>query len=69
MVFALRRTNSIVRFWELIACKVGLVYFGALVVCFVGFRDGSGIGGLDNGWGDPLGWDTRTVAGLGFLQN
>ena len=69
MVFSLRRTTSIVRFWELIARKVGLVYFGALVVCFVGFRDGSGIGGLDNGWGDPLGWDTRTVAGLGFLQN
>ena len=42
MVFALRRTNSIVRFWELIACRVGRVYFARLVVCFVGFRAGAG---------------------------
>ena len=42
---SLRTTTSIVRFWELIARKVGLVYFGALVVCFVGFR-----GGAEN-WG------------------
>ena len=42
MVFALRRTNSIVRFWVLIACRVEPVYFARLVVCFVGFRGGAG---------------------------
>ena len=31
MVFALRRTNSIVRFWGLIACKVPASYFARLV--------------------------------------
>ena len=42
MGLALRRTNSIVRFWGLIACRVGRVYFASLVVCFVGFRAGAG---------------------------
>ena len=37
IVFALRRTTSIVRFWGLIACKVGQILFGGVVVCFVGF--------------------------------
>ena len=45
IVFALRRTNSIVRLWVLIACTVGRISFARLVVCFVGFR-----GGAEN-WG------------------
>ena len=47
MAFALQTVNSIVRFWGLIACKVPTSYLAGLVVCFVGFRDGAGIGGLD----------------------
>jgi len=46
IVFALRRTNSIVRFRGLIACKVPTSYFARLVVCFVGFR------GWRGNWGD-----------------
>ena len=37
MGLALRRTNSIVRFWELITCKVRQILFAGLVVCFVEF--------------------------------
>ena len=37
IVFALRRTNSIVRFWGLIACRIRAISFGRLVFCFVGF--------------------------------
>ena len=33
----LQTTNSIVRYLELIARKVDLVFFARLVVCFVGF--------------------------------
>ena len=45
MVFALRRITSIVRFWGLIACKVGQLILAGLVVCFVGF------GGWRGNWG------------------
>ena len=45
MVFTLRRITSIVRFWGLIACKVGQLILAGLVVCFVGF------GGWRGNWG------------------
>ena len=44
-VFALRRTTSIVRFWELITCRVCPILFVGLVVCFVGFSGGAGVWG------------------------
>jgi len=37
MEFALLVITFIVRFWGLIARKVGRIYFARLVVCFVGF--------------------------------
>ena len=37
MAFALQRTTSIVRFWGLIACRIGQLILARLVVCFVGF--------------------------------
>jgi len=41
--FSLRRVTSIVRFWGLIACKVGITIFVGLVVYFVWFSGGVGI--------------------------
>ena len=41
--FSLRRVGSIVRFWGLIACKVGITIFVGLVVYFVWFSGGVGI--------------------------
>ena len=52
MAFALWGITSIVRFWELIACKPGPFILERLVVCFVGFSGGAGNWGLDN-------WATR----------
>lgn len=51
MEFALWLVTSIVRFWGIIACKVGWAFF-ELRVFFVGFSGGAEIVGLD-GVGHP----------------
>ena len=62
MEFALWTTEFIVRFWGIIPGRVGPVFWGGVVVCFVG------VGGVGRFWGVDIGSGASGVSGVRGIE-